>query len=65
MTRIQEYMIEKSFTDQCKKANVKPTRTQASKFLRGKGAAYSICILKLPVHIPPHARHHDENGNIL
>ena len=65
LTQIQEYQKNKEFIAHCVVANVKPTRTQASKFLRGKGAAYLICIKKRVIHIAPHARHHDEDGKVL
>lgn len=57
MTSNESYVREEIFRGHCRKANIIPTRRQASKFRMGKGAAYKISVLKnKKIHIPMEAR---------
>lgn len=52
-----EFTKNDLFLSACKKANVKPTTRQASKFRNRKGAAYKIVIAGYKnIHVPQNAR---------
>lgn len=46
------------FTNHCKKADVKPTKRQASKFRNKQGAVYQIAVLRRKgIHVPDNAKY--------
>lgn len=58
----REYAKEQIFLNHCKKANVKPTTKQASKFRRGLGAVYKISVAgEKDIHVPAPAKDIPEN----